>query len=45
LAAGVFVVVGIVIALRGVFGPSFGPWAFVAGKIAEIKEQMSDENK
>ena len=45
LAAGVFVLVGIVIALRGVFGPSFGPWAFVAGKIAEIKEQMSDENK
>ena len=45
LAAGVFVLVGIVIALRGVFGPSFGPWAFVADKIAEIKEQMSDENK
>ena len=45
LAAGVFVLVGIVIALRGVFGPSFGPWAFVANKIAEIKEQMADGNK
>jgi hypothetical protein len=42
LAASVFVLVGIVIALRGVFGPSFGPWAFVADKIAEIKGKMAD---
>ena len=42
LAPSVFILVGIVIALRGVFGPSFGPWAFVADKIAEIKGKMAD---
>ncbi|PXF21751.1 MAG: hypothetical protein CXX69_02830 [Candidatus Thalassarchaeum betae] len=49
LAPSVFILVGIVIALRGVFGPSFGPWAFVAGKIiginGEITDLSSDESK
>ena len=38
----VLMVVGIVIVLRGVFGPSFGPWAYVAGKITNIKAQIAD---
>ena len=42
LAPSVFILVGIVIALRGVFGPSFGPWAFVAGKIIGIKGEITD---
>ena len=45
LAPGVFIFVGIVIALRGVFGSSFGPWASIADKIAEIKGQITDENR
>ena len=40
----VLVVVGIVIVLRGVFGPSFGPWAYVARKITNAKAKMADRN-
>jgi hypothetical protein len=45
LAPSVFILVGMVVLLRGVFGPSFGPWAIISNKIAEIKEQMADANK
>ena len=45
LAPSVFILVGIVIALRGVFGPSFGPWAIISKKITEIKEKIADGNK
>ena len=41
----VFIVIGMVVLLRGVIGPSFLPWAIIQGKINEIKEQMADENK
>jgi hypothetical protein len=45
LAPGVFILVGMVVLLRGVFGPSFGPWASIADKITEIKEKIADGNK
>jgi hypothetical protein len=34
-----------VVLLRGVFGPSFGPWAIISKKITEIKEKIADGNK
>ena len=45
LAPGVFILVGMVVLLRGVFGPSFGPWAIISKKITEIKEKIADGNK
>jgi hypothetical protein len=45
LAPSVLILPGMVVLLRGVFGPSFGPWAIISNKIAEIKEQMADANK
>ncbi len=42
LAPSVFILVGVIIALRGVIGPSFGPWAFFANKISKIKGKMAD---
>jgi len=45
LAPSVLILPGMVVLLRGVFGPSFGPWAIISKKIAEIKEQMADANK
>jgi hypothetical protein len=45
LAPGVFILVGMVVLLRGVFGPSFGPWASIADKISEIKGKIADGNK
>jgi hypothetical protein len=44
LSPSVLILVGIVIVLRGVVGPSFGPWAFFANKIAKIKEEISDRS-
>ena len=45
LAPSVFILVGMVVLLRGVFGPSFGPWAIISKKITEIKEKIADGNK
>ena len=45
LAPSVFILVGMVVLLRGVFGPSFGPWASIADKITEIKRNITDGNK
>jgi len=45
LAPSVFILVGMVVLLRGVFGPSFGPWAIISKKITEIKERITDGNK
>ena len=45
LAPSVFILVGMVVLLRGVFGPSFGPWAIISKKIADIKERITDENQ
>jgi hypothetical protein len=42
LAPSVFILVGVIIAFRGVIGPSFWPWAFVANKISKIKGKMAD---
>ncbi|PXY77376.1 MAG: hypothetical protein CXX80_00670 [Methanobacteriota archaeon] len=45
LAPSVFILVGMVVLLRGVFGPSFGPWAIISKKITDIKENITDGNK
>jgi len=42
LAPSILILPGMVVLLRGVFGPSFGPWAFVADKITEIKGKIAD---
>ena len=45
LAPSVLIFPGMVVLLRGVFGPSFGPWASIADKITEIKRNITDGNK
>jgi|TARA_B110000914_G_scaffold115466_1_gene100981 hypothetical protein len=45
LAPSVLIIVGIVVVLRGVIGPSFWPWASIANKITKIKEKIADGNK
>jgi hypothetical protein len=49
LAPCVLVIVGLVVALRGLIGPSFGPWAYFAKKIDKVKTEMtgslSNKNK
>jgi hypothetical protein len=45
LAPSVLILPGMVVLLRGVFGPSFGPWASIADKISEIKGKITDGNK
>ena len=45
LAPSVLIFPGMVVLLRGVFGPSFGPWAIISKKITEIKEKIADGNK
>jgi len=42
LAPGVLVLVGLVVTMRGVIGPSFGPWAYFAKKIDKVKTEMTD---
>ena len=42
LAPCVLVIVGLVVALRGLIGPSFGPWAYFAKKIDKVKTEMTD---
>jgi hypothetical protein len=42
LAPCVLVIVGLVVALRGLVGPSFGPWAYFAKKIDKVKTEMTD---
>ena len=42
LAPSVLVIVGLVVALRGLVGPSFGPWAYFAKKIDKVKTEMTD---
>jgi hypothetical protein len=39
LAPSVLVLVGLIVAMRGVIGPSFGPWAHFANKINKLKER------
>ena len=45
LAPSVLIIVGIVVVLRGVIGPSFWPWASIANKITKIKEKIAAGNK
>ena len=42
LAPSILVLVGLVVAMRGVVGPSFGPWAYFAKKIDKVKTEMTD---
>lgn len=42
LGPSVLVIVGLVVAMRGVVGPSFGPWAYFAKKIDKVKTEMTD---